>query len=102
MTKTVKKTTYQGFALSDERLCRMEDNLDKISEAVVEMARMKERLLVIFKRPKQMDAGFKRFHARVDELEKQAFVRGQKIVFAEHLLWIVITGALGLAFVFLR
>ena len=80
----------------------MEDNLDKISEAVVEMARMEERLLIIFKRPKQMDAGFKRFHARVDELEKQAFVRGQKIVFAEHLLWIVITDALGFAFVFLR
>ena len=80
----------------------MEDNLDKISEAVVEMARMKERLLVIFKRPKQMDAGFKRFHARVDELEKQVFVRGQKIVFAEHLLWMVITCALDLACVFLR
>ena len=35
--------------MSDERLCRMEDKLDKLSEAVVEMARMEERLLKIFK-----------------------------------------------------
>ena len=39
------------LSMSDERLSRME-----------------ERLLIIFKRPKQMDADFKRFHARVDEL----------------------------------
>ena len=37
----------------------MEDNLDKLSEAVVEMARMEERLLTIFKRLEHMDAAFK-------------------------------------------
>ena len=36
--------------MSDERLSRMETKLDKLSEAVVEMARMEERLLTIFKR----------------------------------------------------
>ena len=42
--------------MSDERLSRMEDKLDKLSEAVVEMARMEERLLTIFKRLEHMDA----------------------------------------------
>ena len=50
----------------------MEDKLDKLSEAVVEMARMEERLLTVFKRLQHMDAAFKKYDDRVDEIEKQA------------------------------
>ena len=46
--------------MSDERLCRMEDKLDKLSEAVVEMARMEERLLTIFKLLEHIDAAFQK------------------------------------------
>ena len=35
--------------MTEERLGRMEDKLDKLSEAVVEIARVEERLLTIFK-----------------------------------------------------
>ena len=52
--------------MSDERLSRMETKLDKISEAVVEVARMEERLLTIFKRLEQMDAAFKKYNYRLD------------------------------------
>jgi vacuolar-type H+-ATPase subunit E/Vma4 len=69
--------------MSEERLSRMEDKLDKLSEAVVEMARMEERLLTVFKRLEHMDAAFKKYDDRVDEIEKQALIRGQKIAFAE-------------------
>ena len=79
----------------------MEDKLNKFSEAVVEMARMEERLLTIFKRLEHMDAAFKKYDDRVDEIEKQALIRGQKIAFAERLFWMVVTGAVRLAFVFL-
>ena len=88
--------------MSDERLFRMEDKLDKLSEAIVEMARMEERLLTIFKRLEHMDSAFKKYDDRVDEIEKQALIKGQKIAFAERLFWMVVTGAVGLAFVFLR
>ena len=80
----------------------METKLDKLSEAVAEMARMAERLLTIFKRLEHMDAAFKKYDDRVDEIEKQALIRGQKIAFAERLFWMVVTGAVGLAFIFLR
>ena len=40
MVKNAKKPTNQGNLMSDERLSRMENKLDKLSEAVVEMARM--------------------------------------------------------------
>ena len=88
--------------MSDECLCRMETKLDKLSEAIVEMARMEERLLTIFKRLEHMDSAFKKYDDRVDEIEKQALIKGQKIAFAERLFWMVVTGAVGLAFVFLR
>ena len=88
--------------MSDERLRRMDIKLDKLSEAIVEMARMEERLLTIFKRLEHMDSAFKKYDDRVDEIEKQALIKGQKIAFAERLFWMVVTGAVGLAFVFLR
>ena len=88
--------------MSDERLCRMEDKLDKLSEAVVEMARMEERMLSVFRRLENIDGTFKNYYDRVDEIEKQALIRGQKIAFAERLFWMVVTGAVGLAFIFFR
>tara|TARA_Y100000813_G_scaffold29413_1_gene18580 strand:- start:181 stop:507 length:327 start_codon:yes stop_codon:yes gene_type:complete len=97
-----KPQRIEEILMSDERLCRMEDKLDKLSEAVVEMARIEERLLTIFKRLEHMDAAFKKYDDRVDEIEKQALIRGQKIAFAERLFWMVVTGAVGLAFIFLR
>ena len=62
--------------MTEERLGRMEDKLDKLSEAVVEMARIEERLLTIFKRFEHMDAAFKKYYDRVDEIKKQARIRG--------------------------
>ena len=38
----------------------------------------------------------------VDEIEKQALIKGQKIACAERLFWVVVTSAVGLAFIFLR
>ena len=83
-------------------LRRMETKLDKVSETVVEMARMEERLLTIFKCLEHMDAAFRKYDDRVDEIERRALIRGQKIAFAKRLFWMVVTGAVSLAFVFLR
>ena len=80
----------------------MEDKLDKLSEAVLAIARMEERMLTVFKRLENVDGSIKKMDDRVDEIEKQALVRGQKIAFAERLFWMSVTGAVGLAFVFLR
>jgi hypothetical protein len=49
-----------------------------------------------------MEASFKKFDERMDEAEKQAIARGQKIAFAERIFWMICTGAVGLAFVYLR
>ena len=44
--------------MSDECLCRMEEKLDKLSEAVYAIARIEERILSVFKRLENIDGTF--------------------------------------------
>jgi hypothetical protein len=86
----------------DDRLDRIELKVDRLAEAMVEMARMEERLVTVFKRMESMCGTLKKLDDRLDEIERKALLRGQKIAFAERIFWMVCTGAVGLAFVYLR
>jgi len=88
--------------MTEERLARIEKNLDKMSAAMVDMARMEERLVSAFKRMDTIVEFQTKMDSRLDEMEKQAIARGQKIAFAERIFWMICTGAVGLAFVYLR
>ena len=88
--------------MSDERLSRMETKPDKWPEAVIAMARMEERMIIVFKRLDMIDDAWKKYYNRMDEIEKQALTLGQKIAFAERIFWMILTGAVGLCFVYLR
>ena len=88
--------------MTEERLTRIEKHLDKMSAAMVDMARMEERMVTAFKRMDNIVEYQKKADDRLDEMEKQAIARGQKIAFAERIFWMVCTGAVGLAFVYLR
>ena len=96
MTVTVKKPhKSRNLSMSDGRLSRMEGELDKLSEAAYAIARMEERMLTVFKRLENIDGSIKKMDDHVDEIEKQALIRGQKIAFAERLFWMVVTCAVG-------
>ena len=88
--------------MEDERLSRMETKIDKLSEAVIAMARIEERMITVFKRLDMTDDAWKKYDNRMDDIEKQALTRGQKIPFAERIFWMILTGAVGLCFVYLR
>ena len=88
--------------MSDNRLHRIEEKVDKLAEAMVGMVRMEERLVSAFKRMDNIIEYQGKLDARLGEMEKQSIVRGQKIAFAERFFWMVATGAVGLAFIFLR
>jgi len=88
--------------MTDARLKRMEDKLDTLSEAIVQMARMEERMISLFKRLDRVDEIFNKLDQRMDQLEQTSIKRGQTIAFAERLFWIVMTGAVGLIFIYLR
>ena len=88
--------------MSEDRLTRMEDKIDKLSEAVLAIARMEERMLSVFKRLENLDASVKKMDNRIDEMEMQTIAGGQKIALAKRLSSIICTGAVGNAFVYLR
>ena len=71
--------------MEDERLSRMETKIDKLSEAVVAMARMEERMITVFKRLDMSDDAWKKYDDRINEIERKALIRGQKIAFAERI-----------------
>ena len=86
----------------EDRLDRIESKVDKLSECMIEMVRMEERMVTAFKRMDNIVEYQKKADDRLDEMEKQALVRGQKIAFAERIFWMIATGIVGLCFVFLR
>ena len=45
--------------MSDDRLDRMEDKVDKLADAIIQMARMEERLVSVFKRMDNTEATLK-------------------------------------------
>ena len=86
----------------DERLSRMETKIDKLSEAVMAMARMEERMITVFKRLDMSDVAWKKYDDRMNEIELKVLIGGQKIAFAERIFWMILTGVDGLCFVGLR
>ena len=88
--------------MNDERLSRMETKPHKWPEAVIAMARMEERMITVFKRLDMIDDACKKYDNRMDEIQKQALTRGQRIAFAERIFWTILTAAVGLCFVYLR
>ena len=88
--------------MTHERLSRIEEKLDKLSEAIICMARIEEQMISVFKWLDWVDEGFNKSDKCMDELEQTSIKRGQTIAFADRLFWIILTAAVGLVFVYLR
>ncbi|MFZ9079166.1 MAG: hypothetical protein ACO23H_11585 [Alphaproteobacteria bacterium] len=88
--------------MTDERLTRIEDKLDKLSHAVVTLARMEERMITVFKRMDNIDDQQKAMWDRIVKLDQITASRGQKLQFFERIWWIVFTATVGAAFVYMR
>jgi hypothetical protein len=88
--------------VTEDRLTRIEDKLDKLSNAVVTLARMEERMITLFKRMDHYDDAQKHMWGRVRKLDEISASRGQKLHFMERIWWIVLTAAVGAGFMYMR
>lgn len=77
------------MSISEERLDRMEQKLDKLQEAVVALARMEERMVTLFNRMDNYDNEQKNNRERIESLEKSIGLNGASLRFAERIFWIV-------------
>lgn len=83
--------------MSEEtRLDRIETKLDKVGEAIVDLARMEERLITLFKRMDRYDDEQSKASERIDTLESKAQRTGLTVAVVERVFWIVVTAALAM------
>lgn len=94
--------TEREEEMTDERLTRIEDKLDKLSNAVVTLARMEERMITVFKRMDHIDDQQKAMWDRIVKLDQLTASRGHKLQFFERIWWIVFTASIGACFVYMR
>ena len=86
--------------MSEDRLARMEKKLDNLTDALVTLVRMEERMVTLFKRMDSYDENQREIGQRMRTLEGATSTNGQMLRFAERIFWIVATAAVG--FFFLR
>ena len=82
----------------EQRLERIEKKLDQMSEAIVSLARMEERMVTLFRRMDAYDERQSEMGKRVETLEKRQGINGQTLRFAERLFWII--AAAGISYIF--
>ena len=81
--------------MEDHRLDRIEEKLDKLSEAVVCLALMEERLITIFNRLEKIEN-------RVDTIEDVSSKSRYSLKFLERVFWIVLSASVATAFYYFR
>ena len=70
------------------RLNRIEEKLDKVSEAIVSLARMEERMITLFKRMDNFDDHHRAIEDRVTKVE----VSHASNAWVERVVWVIACG----------
>tara|TARA_R110002124_G_scaffold207915_2_gene374386 strand:+ start:761 stop:1030 length:270 start_codon:yes stop_codon:yes gene_type:complete len=82
----------------DARLERIEKKLDTVSDAIVALARMEERMITLFKRMDTLDAEQSSHSRRIALVEGKVGSNGASLRFAERVFWIVLAAVVTFAF----
>lgn len=69
--------------MTDDRLARIEQKLDKMSEAIVSLARMEERMITLFKRMDVYDERQSTLEGRIQQVE----VKQASSLWTERVVW---------------
>ena len=80
--------------MSEDRLTRIEDKLDKMSEAITLLARMEERMVTLFKRMDKYDENQSKLTDRVSAVEKVTLQRGVVYHLIDKGFWLVVGAGL--------
>lgn len=84
--------------MAEDRLARIEEKLDKMSEAIVSLARMEERMITLFKRMDTYDEQQSKLSSRVTTLEVATANASGSNKWVDRVIVAIITGAITLAF----
>lgn len=78
----------------EDRLSRLENKIDTLSEAVVSLARVEERLITVFNRQSSIESKVEAIAKKVDDLGDGEI--SSRIL--ERIIWIAIVAAISAGF----
>ena len=79
----------------DDRLVRIEQKVDKLSEALVSMARAEEKLIGLKEDHDRAFERLNRFSAKLDEIEKKVDDNARTVQTINKLFWVAIVAISG-------
>lgn len=82
----------------NQRLTRIEGKLDKLSDAVIALARMEERMVTLFNRMNRYEDKQEELEEKVVDIVNKASTDGQTLRFAERLFWIAASAGVSYLF----
>jgi len=72
----------------ETRLARIETKIDQLSDAVVSLARMEERMITLFKRMDTYDERQTKLENKVESIDDEVRERGVVFRIIDRVLWI--------------
>jgi DNA repair exonuclease SbcCD ATPase subunit len=76
------------------RIDRLDDKIEKLTDAVVAIARAEEKIATLFKTVKHIEIEVDKNNDLLFELEKQTLINSKSVSFYNKLFWITITAFL--------
>lgn len=80
---------------TEERMDRIESKIDKLSEVLVQMARVEERILNGEEQHKEIRSDIRKLNEKVGEMEKVVQKNQITVNIINRISWIIITGVVG-------
>ena len=80
---------------TEERMDRIESKIDKLSEVLVQMARVEERILNSEEQHKEIRSDIRKLNDKVSEMEKVVQKNQITVNIINRISWIIITGVVG-------
>ncbi len=86
----------------ERRLERVEIKIDRLSEALVSMARIEERVTTVLKQTDRFMDRLDKMEERLEIVELQSNLNKKSVTSTERVIWILITAGISTAFYMLR
>lgn len=88
--------------VSDSRFDRLEQKIDKLTEAVTAIVRVEEQLISSNKRLDRVEERVTKNEDTIDQVEAIALQNASVTKFADRLFWIIATAGIGTLFYLMR
>jgi uncharacterized coiled-coil protein SlyX len=81
--------------MSEDRLQRIEDKLDKLADVVVGMARVEEKIIDLETRRAEGHERLNRISVKVDEIDNHVVSMRERMNVITKVMWVVVAGIIG-------